>query len=81
MFLSFLSTPQKNLKTHSERMNDILEGFEEILDDLKEFPDKGKINALTKMVRNLLEDELWSNSRLFFILTLRRATTTTIDVH
>ena len=46
-------------------MNDILEGFEEILDDLKEFPDKGKINALTKMVRNLLEDELWSNSRLF----------------
>ena len=52
-------------KFNHRDMNDILEGFEEILDDLKEFPDKGKINALTKMVRNLLEDELWSNSRLF----------------
>ena len=45
-------TTQKKIQSNIEReMNDILEGFEEILDDLKEFPDKGKINALTKMVR------------------------------
>ena len=33
-------------------MSEILEGFEEGLDDLKAFPDKGKINALTKVVRS-----------------------------
>ena len=50
-------------------MNDILEGFEESLDDLKDFPDKGKITALTKIVRctfSLLNIRALSNATLFF---------------
>ena len=41
-------------------MSEILEGFDEGLDDLKAFPDKGKINALTKVVRSqCLLDNDW----------------------
>jgi hypothetical protein len=35
----------------SEEMAEIMKGFEDTLDEIKEFPDKAKINALTKMVR------------------------------
>ena len=65
-------------------MNDILEGFEEILDDLKEFPDKGKITALTKIVRctfSLLNIRALSNATLFFFIKIARATTKPIIHH
>ena len=46
----FFSKTTHTKNSINRDMNDILEGFEESLDDLKD-PDKGKITVLTKIVR------------------------------